>query len=107
MKIEMYGEKVSAVDITTKSSAFTGESWKDAYFRLLSWKNTWGIPYRMDIMSYNDGEAYLYMIVKKVSEERVIDMLQDLGYGDIKTEDITLCVLEPDLEDNIDDYVIG
>jgi hypothetical protein len=34
-------------------------------------------------------------------------MLQDLGYGDIKTGDITLCELMPDYDEDIDMYVIG
>lgn len=75
--------KVSIIEVTTFTCAFTefkGNDWKQAYFNLLSWKNTWDIPLEMDILSTKNHEAYLRLVVERKHEETTLHMLEEYGY---------------------------
>lgn len=100
-------ERIEATRITTHHSNFSKDAdWREAYFDLLSWKNTYGIPFRMDICSTSSGEAYLTMIVKRTSAERVVNYLKSLGYGAIVQVDITVMKIEPEWDGTVDYYVV-
>ena len=99
-------ERIEATRITSHHSNFAkNKDWREAYFYLLSWKNTYGIPFHMDICSTGSGEAYLTMIVKKTSAERVVSYLESLGYGAIVQVDITVMKIEPEWDETVDYYV--
>lgn len=108
MKIEST-RTFNAVRITSHSNDFAkDQDWKEAYFGLLTWKNTWYIPYKMDIESNRSG-AYLSMIVRDegITVENTLEMLTNMGYGNIKTDKITVMEIEPGWNEKIDEYVIG
>lgn len=99
-------ERIEATRITTHHSNFSKDAdWRKAYFILLSWKNTYGIPFHMDICSTGSGEAYLNMIVKRTSAERVVSYLESLGYGNIIQVDIIVMKIEPEWDETVDYYV--
>lgn len=87
MKREIMEEVLNTVIFTSLYQDFNSDGnwhWQEAYFRLLSWKNTWGVPIYMDINTASNHEAYLCLVVKEKDAEFVKDMLEDLGYGNIK-----------------------
>lgn len=90
------GEVKEASWITAGYRDFDGDAvkWREAYFKLLSWKNTWSIPYRMDINSSSDNEPFLFMIVPRNRAEAVLDMLKDYGYGNISCTDTKVLEVE-------------
>ena len=87
-----FGEVEKATWITAGYKDFDGdaENWRRAYFDLLAWKNTWGVPYRMDINSNEDHEAFLFMIVPEKRKEKTLEMLEDLGYRKVNATETTV-----------------
>jgi len=112
MKIEA-SEKLKATCFIAYYSDFAspftddrkGRAWKDAYFTLLSWKNTWEVPLLMDIESSRKSGAYLRMIVKAKDTEMVRDYLHDLGYRANESMMIVE-IVEPEFNENVDEYFI-
>ena len=112
-KMSVYYETKEAVCITSHFEDFKchiseeavpkAEQWRRAYFELLSWKNTWGIPYRMDIDSTHDHEPYLVMIIPKDREDAVVEWLKELGYEDIKPYTLTIATVEEPWDDKFDE----
>jgi hypothetical protein len=84
MRRSMREEIINTVTFTSRYSKFKGDSWQQAYFYLLSWKNTWYKTISLDINSTYKHEAFLEVVVKEKDAESVKGMLEDLGYGEIK-----------------------
>lgn len=84
-------------------------SWKDAYFELLAWKNTWGFPLIMDIRSTRTKGAYLYLVVPDLRSivPNTEDMLKNLGYQNIEKTGITVAEIEPTWSDEVAEYIIS
>lgn len=80
-------------------------TWQQAYFRLLSWKNTWGIPLIMDICSTVEHEPYLYLVVPRDKTEHVRDYLEGLGYGEIIETETNTLKISVDWEEDLDEVV--
>lgn len=109
MNIEYHQKKVKAVHISASYKDFDGEAdrWREAYFNLLSWKNTWSIPYSMDIYSRRDHTAFLSMVIPRKRKEDVLEYLDDLGYREVKSTDIDLALIEVyDRDEEVDDYCL-
>lgn len=101
-----YDKPVDCVQITSKFSDFDGsaEEWRKAFFDLLSWKNTWGVPYVLDIESNRDHEAFLCIVTKKCQKEQTIEYLAYLGYRNITCNDTK--VLEVECWDDDFDWIV-
>ena len=96
-------DREQAVCYTANYKDFDGdvEKWREAYFHLLGWKNTWEIPFEMNICSHRDHTPYLFLVIPKRNEEATDSMLEDLGYT-FKKNDCTVGVFSPDIDDDID-----
>ena len=79
--------------------------WQVNFFELLSWKNTWGMCYELDIKSNRDDGAFLVVRVNEKVKDRMQDYLESLGYKNIRAEECKVCVMEMDYDENIDYYV--
>lgn len=95
-----------AIWITAYYKDYVGKNWQDAYFQLLAWKNTWGIPYNMDINSTSKHEAYLSMIIPEHYEEQVLEMISDLGYRNIREEVGTVGFVPVEYDENVDWWIV-
>ena len=91
-----YDKPIDCVEFRANFKDFDGstEEWRKAYFDLLSWKNTWGLPYIMDIRSTRDHDAYLFIVTKKGQKERTLDYLDYLGYRNVLCEDTKVLEVE-------------
>ena len=66
-------------------------NWQQSYFQLLAWKNTWGIPIYMDMLSRSDGDPFVEIIIKaptpimcsEYKDHDIVDMMVRLftSYG--------------------------
>ena len=86
-------EKINTLQITSKYSAFTGSryTWQEAYFQILSHQNTYGFAYQTNIESTHDHEAYLWILLRPTADKtRIIDWLEDLGYGKISVDKVVV-----------------
>lgn len=109
MDIEYSDKKVKVVAITAYYKDFDGEveKWRESYFHLLSWKNTWCIPYEMDIYSTSKHEPYLSIIIPSKQKERVLELLNDLGYREVKTCEVDMALIDAyDIDEEIDYYCL-
>ena len=80
-------EKFDTFQITSKHSAFNGSSWQDAYFKVMTYQNTFSFAYQTNIESTRDHEAYLFILLRPdTDKDRITEWLTDLGYGDIKVD---------------------
>lgn len=105
MKREIREEVLNVVKFTSNYKDFKGTSWQNAYFELLSWKNTWNKALAMDINSTYDHKAYLYLVVKERDAELTRNMLEGLGYGNIKELKTKTLQLFVDVDSNVDDDI--
>jgi len=78
--------------------------WQIAYFHLLSWKNTWGLTWEMDILSYRNHCPFVRFVCedKKHTEENVLDMLESYGYRNVKVQKYKARIFDPLWEDEYD-----
>ena len=74
--------------------------WQQAYFALLSWKNTWEIPLEMDMRSTHNHIPYVDITVELDDAEKVESILEEYGYGFEKIEG-TSVILEVDWGDEL------
>lgn len=113
-------DKISYVaEVTCFTSNFqdfnTEKSWKDAYFELLSMKNTFSGVVSLDLY----GEMpYVQLVVetKKFNVAKVLEYMENLGYGNIVKSTYMARFIEPmwvdeweetDMDNNIMDYYIA
>lgn len=104
----MEKEIIKTVTFTSYFKDFTGDvrGWQEAYFELLSWKNTYYIPYEMDINSTSSHEAYLYLVVKEEVKETTKNILENLGYGNIQIADTKTLEITLDVDLDIDNVKV-
>lgn len=79
--------------------------WQEAYFELLSWKNTWYLALNLDMCSTRDGEPFVRLIVKEKDKERTENYLKSLGYIGVKVYDTVTLKLYVDYDDKYDDVI--
>lgn len=91
-----FNDFVGAVDFEKVDKA---SQWQDAYFSLLSWKNTWRIPYEMDIESTYDHIPFLHVVVNTDNADALVDFMETLGYGNIKRHNFKVGIVEIPLDD--------
>ncbi|MBO7357129.1 MAG: hypothetical protein J6U37_01210 [Lachnospiraceae bacterium] len=83
--------------------------WQIAYFELLSWKNTWDIPYEMDINSTYDHIPYVRIVIpvkNPDTPDALKEMMERLGYRNIEIADVNIELVEPDYDEKVDEYYI-
>ncbi len=98
----MYKEVLETVTFISYYKDFNDSlnSWQEAYFMLLSWKNTFNTPIKMDIESTGTHEAYLHLVVKKEDSADTKTLLEELGYKEIRAiETKTIEITVDDVED--------
>ena len=85
--------------------------WQKAYFNLLTWKNTWGFTWDMDILSHADHTPFVRIVIedKGSLEENTLEMLETYGYRNVKVDKykIRLFDMYGDFEDDLDNEVYG
>lgn len=102
-----YVEKKKATQITSEFTDFDhdGHDWQEAFFRLLSVKNTFSCFYRVDILSRGDHNPYLWVLLKdNANMENIQNFLTDNGYRNLRVNDAN--VAEVWTSDDDVDYII-
>lgn len=58
------------------------ESWRQSFFQLLSWKNTWSGVLELTVNSTYEHIPYLYIVVDEhnISKEQLKNVLESFGY---------------------------
>lgn len=85
-----------------------GQAWRDAYFHLLEWKNTWCIPYKMDIHANRDNVPYVSILIPDINPstpDMLKEMMESYGYRDVKITDTKVCTFSPDWQEDISEYI--
>lgn len=78
--------------------------WQEAYFQMLSWKNTFGYPFFMDIADSRKYGPYIFLDVPKDKADYTREYLSELGYGDIKETEIAVELITPEFDMRVDEY---
>lgn len=104
-------ERVEAVQVIYYFRDWKGtvQDWQEAFFQLLAWKNTFGIPYKLDILSGNLTGPYMYMVIGADKLESVTDMLDGKGYEKEHQKTWTLNLMKINVEyaDEFDEFYIN
>ena len=102
MKKQFEIEKENAVIITAYYNDWDGDvrGWQEAYFKLLAWKNTWGLVYRLDIMAKSDHSPFVELIIDPDCRVGIIEMMEDLGYKNMKVDDIVVGTIDGYVDDD-------
>ena len=105
----MNKEIINTTTFVSYAKDFEGNenwTWQKAYFTLLSWKNTWRVPLKMDICSTGDHEAYLYMVLPTKRAKRTKDYLDELGYRNIHENEGKTVKVYIEWQEDYDECVI-
>lgn len=108
MKRITIGEEHKTVSITAYLKDFDGDSekWREAYFQMLSWKNTFDVVYQMDILESRKNGVYVWLVLQTADNSiRTITMMNDLGYQNIHTAQVTVGEYELDIDETGCDYL--
>lgn len=87
----------------------TVDEWKNAYFMLLSYKNSWTGCISLDLEGGRGTKDYPYVVLRadKARSKGFIDFMTNLGYKVDVTEQ-TVGMISPDWDnEDYDDYMIG
>ena len=70
--------------------------WQKSYFELMSWKNTWGLCYDLDIRS-NRESVWVHIVTKakKNIKEHMLEALDELGYRKVEVDEAKVRVFDP------------
>ena len=85
----MEEEKAIAIEATYED--FDGEinRWRESFYTIWRWQLTWSFAHRIEIRERRTG-VYLWMLIKPAYKDNILDTMDDLGYREIKTEDVTV-----------------
>ncbi len=94
---KVYDIKVEAVQITATLKDFNGDvdEWKIAFYNLWRWQMTIDYAYRIAVRESSRQGVYVELIVKYDQREPVLNIMEDLGYKNIKTEPEWIGVVDP------------
>ena len=99
-------EQVKASSIISHLNDFNGDAakWREAYFRLISLRNTFGVILTMDVWESRKMGVLVRVVVHNENVERVLSTMEDLGYGAIKVYEAIIGEVEHDtlIEDFIE-----
>lgn len=104
---DFYPEVETAIEYTMYYSDWAGtvEEWQKAYFKLISWKNTWGLTWMLDLLSARDGDAVVKFIISdsdaNINYNSVEDYLKELGYT-VHSEKIKVLTVDYQSDDDFD-----
>ena len=79
-KFTTFDSKVVTIYYTYADWSGSCREWQEAYFQMLSWKNTWGIPVKMDVYADGNHEAYFYVLVPADRADQTREYMDELGY---------------------------
>lgn len=90
--MELWHEREDAVVVTINRNEFSGDTraWQEAYFKILSWKNTWSMTYEVDMLSYCNHDPYVRIVAKREIKNHLVEWLKDIGYDTVHTEDVVI-----------------
>lgn len=77
-----------AVRVEAEFQNFDGDvaKWKDSFYQIWRYQMTWDFAYSIDLIERRRTGVTLRMLVRKAYMPQVRDMLNDLGYRDIKED---------------------
>ena len=105
MEVESTSFTCGYYDFDLKKDGKDVTRWQQAYFELLSWKNTWGIPLILDMRSTSQHEAFIELVVPREDKDTVREYLQSLGYINLSEYDTMTLQVFFEWDDKYDDVV--
>ena len=93
MKRLVVDETHKTISITAYLKDFNGDTakWREAYFKMLSWKNTWWLVYQIDLLESTVNGVYIWLVLHEARDaDRTISMMNEFGYQNIQTEEVTV-----------------
>lgn len=94
MRVEFEKEKVAIIQSDFEDFNNELGNWQGAFFKLLSWKNTFDYIYDLTIKARRNNSAYLYIVVEEDAKEITVDYLKNLGYCNLKVSEGNVGVCE-------------
>jgi len=104
---QQYYEEKDAVSFSSSYEDWAGsaDEWREAFFKLLSYKNTFNGFFELTINAYGDHTPYMYMVVdsKKLNVSAIENLLKDLGYNAYTESEYKIRIVDGfDLDDEYD-----
>lgn len=105
---KIYDRTAEAIRITSRLDDFDGDvaKWKDAFYELWRYQMTWSFAYKIEVIesggSYFDRKVFVELVVKEAYKTNALDLMETLGYRNVKTEDIKVGIVNEykhDLDD--------
>ena len=97
MKSAKVYEIIKTVSVIAYRNDFDGDTakWQQAYFQMLSWKNTFSIAYYMDILESRQNGVFVCVVLHSAENaDRLLGFMNGLGYRNIKTHWVNVGVCE-------------
>lgn len=81
-------EKKTALRINAWYEDFEGnlEKWKDSFYTIWRYQLTWEFAYSIVLRETRKKGVYVSMLINTTYKDNVLDMMYDLGYRELMTE---------------------
>lgn len=108
IKIEGYEfEHAVEIRIAFNDAGMKVRDWQEAYFKLLTYKNTWGRCYKLDMIALCDHSASIELIVNASYGEQYTEYIKYLYPADaIKVYDREVVTMEMEYNEKVDNYFV-
>lgn len=62
------------------------KDWKTAFYELWRYQMTWDFAYEIKVCEARNDGVYVSMLIRKAYMKNVIDVMEELGYGNLNTD---------------------
>ena len=85
-----------AVRVTASLESFDGDvyKWKDSFYQIWRYQLTYRFAYKIDLAESSKSGVYLTMVIKPAYKSNLLDIMDDLGYCKVKTEEENIGVID-------------
>ena len=100
-------EVQDAFNVSAYFDSFDGnlEKWKDSFYQIWRFQMTWGFAHHIALYDTRDRGVYLDMLVKPAYKSQVVELMDELGYRDIKAEHENIGAIEYVSDDFLDQFI--
>lgn len=85
-----------ATRIETDFADFGGtvNEWKSAFYEVWRYQMTWGFAYSINVRERRNTGVYMSLLIKSGYKKLVLELLDDLGFGNVVTSDENIGVVQ-------------
>ena len=101
-------ERDKAIIVEATYADFDGglDEWRQSFYNIWRYQMTWDYAYRIVVAERRSSGVYVRLLIKPVFKSDVLDMMDDLGYRNVTTEDTRVEFISSYDVQDVDDIIL-